>query len=272
MTSCRWPNSSCRSRSASSASMRSARVSPMPIRMPEVNGTAAAPAARMVVEADRGNLVGAVVMRAALLAEPLRRRLQHDALRHRHRPQRGDLGSGHDAGIDVRQQTRLGEHQPGHRGEVGDRRVVTQARQLLARGHPAQLRLVAQREQGLAAAGLGACARDRQHLVGRQVAALAAPRRLDERAVVALVAAQSRQRNEHLARVGDQVAMAGIADDGRCRHHRLRGRRSRRASAPPRRTAGCRPGRARARWRSRSCDRPIAWRHCADAVNDRSRR
>ncbi len=38
--------------------MRSRRVSPMPIRMPEVNGTAAAPAAPMVASRAAGTLSG----------------------------------------------------------------------------------------------------------------------------------------------------------------------------------------------------------------------
>ena len=58
MISWMWPWASCRSRSASSESMRSARVSPMPIRMPEVNGTRAAPAAAMAASRRDGSLSG----------------------------------------------------------------------------------------------------------------------------------------------------------------------------------------------------------------------
>src|SRR5215470_1239792 len=44
MTSWIWPWAACRSAIASSASIRSSRVSPMPIRMPVVNGTFSSPA------------------------------------------------------------------------------------------------------------------------------------------------------------------------------------------------------------------------------------
>ena len=45
-------------RNASRASMRSARVSPMPISIPEVNGTAASPASFMVASRAAGALSG----------------------------------------------------------------------------------------------------------------------------------------------------------------------------------------------------------------------
>ena len=59
------------SRIASSASMRSARVSPMPIRMPVVNGTRARPAASSVASRTRRHLVGRAEVRAAALRQPL---------------------------------------------------------------------------------------------------------------------------------------------------------------------------------------------------------
>ncbi len=58
MISWMWPWRSCTSRMASSASMRSARVSPMPIRMPVVNGTRARPAASSVASRTAGTLSG----------------------------------------------------------------------------------------------------------------------------------------------------------------------------------------------------------------------
>ena len=84
--------------------------------------------------------------------------------------------------------------------------VVSQpsARELLARDLVAQLGLVAEREERLAATGRGAGARDREHLVLGQVRALAAARRPRERAVAADVAAERRQRDEDLRRVGDE--------------------------------------------------------------------
>ena len=58
ITSPRWPYSSPSSRSASSASRRSARVSPIPIRIPLVNGIASSPASRIVSSRAAGNLSG----------------------------------------------------------------------------------------------------------------------------------------------------------------------------------------------------------------------
>ena len=59
MTSWMWPCASCRSRSASSASTRSRVVSPMPIRIPEVNGIRSSPARRIIASRVRGRLSGA---------------------------------------------------------------------------------------------------------------------------------------------------------------------------------------------------------------------
>ena len=58
MTSWIWPYWSLSARSASSASMRSRRVSPIPMRMPLVNGTCAAPAAAIVARRTEGRLSG----------------------------------------------------------------------------------------------------------------------------------------------------------------------------------------------------------------------
>ena len=58
MTSWMWPNSSCRSRIASSVSIRSARVSPMPISRPVVNGTFWRPASAIVSSRAAGSLSG----------------------------------------------------------------------------------------------------------------------------------------------------------------------------------------------------------------------
>ena len=51
--------------------MRSARVSPMPIRMPVVKGTACSPACRMVASRAAGTLSGEPKCGAAPLAQTL---------------------------------------------------------------------------------------------------------------------------------------------------------------------------------------------------------
>jgi hypothetical protein len=86
----------------------------------------------------------------------------------------------------------------------GDRRLAAELCELLARGPITELGLVSEREERLVAAGLGSGSRDLEHLVGPHVGALAAPRRLRERAVVADVAAELRERDEHLRRIRDQ--------------------------------------------------------------------
>ena len=58
ITSCRCPCSACSSRSASSASTCSRRVSPMPIRMPDVVGILCAPIRRSVSRRTEGSLSG----------------------------------------------------------------------------------------------------------------------------------------------------------------------------------------------------------------------
>ena len=211
MTSCTCPCSSPSAFSASSASIRSSRVSPIPMRIPLVNGIASSPASRIVSSRRAGSLVRRGPVRAALRAEPLRGRLEHDPHRGRDRPQRLELGARHHAGVEVRQQSGLLEHEPRAALEVLERRLAAERAQLLARDLVAQLRLVAEREERLAAAGRGAGARDREHLLLGHERPLAAPRRPRERAVAADVAAERRQRDEDLRRVRDERAGAQAA-------------------------------------------------------------
>ena len=167
-------------------------------------------------------LVGRAEVRPAALGEPVGRRLEHDPLRRRHLAQRRQLVARHHAGVRVRQQAGLVEHEPAHAHEVLDRRLAAELGELLARGPVAALRLVAEREQRLATARRGAGARDVQHLVRGHVRALALPRRRGERAVVADVAAELRQRDEDLRRVRDEAPLALLAEQLRRREEILR--------------------------------------------------
>ncbi len=183
----------------------------MPISSPVVKGTRALPAASSVASRTAGCLSGepkcgpprcdsrSAVVSIMVPCETL------TAL------QRGELLLAHHPGIEVRQQAGLLQHQPRHGGEIGERRRVAERGQFLARLPVAQLRLVAEREQGLVAAGPRAGARDGEHLVRGEEGALAAPRRMGEGAVVADIAAELGERDEHLARDGDDVAEPGIA-------------------------------------------------------------
>src|SRR5262245_61381328 len=101
------------------------------------------------------------------------------------------------------EQPRLLEHELAHACEVFDRRLAAERGQLVAGDAVAPLGLVAEREQGLGTAGGGTGSGDVEHLVGGQVRTLSAARRAGERAVVADVAAELRQRNDDLGRVRD---------------------------------------------------------------------
>src|SRR5581483_3859542 len=125
--------------------------------------------------------------------------------------QRADVCERQDPGIDVRQEAGLVHDEPRAAREVLERRLATERRELLARDAVAKLRLVPQREQRLAAAGRGAGAGDCEHLFLRHVRPLASLRRARERAVAADVAAELRQRNEDLRRVGDETPVAALA-------------------------------------------------------------
>ena len=92
--------------------------------------------------------------------------------------------------------------------EVLERRLAAERRELGARDLVAELGLVAEREERLGAPGRRAGARDREHLLLGQERTLAAPRRPREGAVAADVAAERRQRDEDLRRVGDEPAAA----------------------------------------------------------------
>ena len=174
------------------------------------------------IEAQRRVLIGRAEMRPAAAAQPLGGALEHDPLRHRYGTQPLDIGSGHDSGVEMRQEPGLAQHQLGHCGEVGERGLVTEPRQRLARRGVAQFGLVAQCEERLVAAGARPGPGDRQHLIGVEVGGLAAARRVGEGAIVADVAAQLGQRDEDLARIGDEAAMPRIAQCRRGRHQRLR--------------------------------------------------
>ncbi len=119
-------------------------------------------------------------MRPSPLPEPVGGGLEHDPHRCADGAQQLELFPGHDAGVQVRQEAGLLEDELGAAREVLERRLAAERTQLLARDLVAQLGLVPEREERLAAARRGAGARDREHLVlghERALAALAAAAR-----------------------------------------------------------------------------------------------
>ena len=169
------------------------------------------------LQAGGGVLVGRSVVNLPLLHQPWREAFQHDSLRDRDIPQQGDVLARHHAGVGVGQQPRLFRDDARDFRQIRDRRLVSELGQFLARHLVAQLGLVPEREEGLRAARRRPRPRKLQHLVDAHVGAFAALGRLRERAVVADVAAELRQRNEDVARVGDDVVVGLIAECARCR-------------------------------------------------------
>ena len=157
-------------------------------------------------------LVRRAEMRAAPPGESRRQAFEHQPLRHRNLAQGRDILAGQDAGIDVGQEPGFLEHQPRRVDEVFDGGLEAEHGERLARRPVAKLRLVAEGEQRLLAAGGAAGLGDRQNLVGRQIGGDASARRRGKGAVMADVAAEPRQRDEDLARVRDRMAESGIAE------------------------------------------------------------
>ncbi len=232
MTSWTWPYRSASSAIASSASIRSSLVSPIPIRIPVVKGMASSPASAIVSSRAGRDLVRRAEMRASPLREPVRSGLEHQPHRDRDLAEHPQVLAGHHSRIEMWEQPGLLEHEPGAAGQVLDRRVAAEGRQLVPRRLVSQLRLVAEREQSLAAARRGSGASHLQHFLLGHVRPLAAPRRPREGAVVADIPAELRQRDEDLRRIGDdrgatKCARLGAELFGRRREEflRLHGRR-----------------------------------------------
>ena len=152
-------------------------------------------------------------MRAVRLApQPGCRRLEHHPHAGRDRLEPGQILPTQHPGVEVRQQTGLLEHQDRHCAQVLQGACVAALVQPLLRLGPAFLRPVAQGEQRLLAAVLLTLFCDRQDLIRAEVRRLHAPRGSGKRAVVAAVATQPGQWDEHLAAVRHRPAVARVAD------------------------------------------------------------
>jgi hypothetical protein len=114
---------------------------------------------------------------------------------------------GHQAGVEMGQQAGFVGDGARHLAEIGKRGGVAGFGQRGAGGGIARLGHVPQREQCFAAAGAFPGAGDLQDLVAGEIGAVDPRRRRGEGAIVADVAAQPGQRDEYLARPGDQRAL-----------------------------------------------------------------
>ena len=157
-------------------------------------------------------------MGAALLAQTYRTALQHQALGYRHRTQVLQLGLSHHAGVHVRQQAGLIQHRLRRCPQVGQGRSMAKSFQFIPGHLVTQFRLVPQGEQGFVAPRLRAGPGYVQHLLDTEIGPLPPPRRLREGAVVAHIAAQLRQWDKNLGRVGNDTAVSLIAQCRRARH------------------------------------------------------
>ena len=145
--------------------MRSSRVSPMPTRMPVVNGTRARPAACKRGEPARRGLVGRAEVRAARLVQPVGERLDHHPLRRADGAQAQQLGLGERARVRVGEQAGLVERRA-RRPRRGSRPCSRSpcSREPFRRLRVPLLGRLAEREQRLEATERGAARRELQHL------------------------------------------------------------------------------------------------------------
>ncbi len=193
------------------------RVDPLLSRLPDPDEDPARERDRELagesdrLEAAQRNLVRRGPVRAALLAQSVGGRLEHDPHRSGDRTQRLELRARHHARVEVRQQPGLLEDEPRAPREVLQGRLAAEHAQLLARDLVAQLGLVAEREERLPAARSRTGAGNAEHLLLGHERPLTAPRWAGKRAVAAHVAAQRRQRDEDLRRVRDEAPRPQLA-------------------------------------------------------------
>jgi hypothetical protein len=151
------------------------------------------------VEATLGHLVGCT----AVAGEIVTQGFDHHSLRRGDGPQKREFVLVERTGVGVGEKTGFVEYQLRHRVHVVNRAVVAVVAQPLACHLVAQFGTFAEGEESLVAALLGALSGDVQDLLGREIRVLQSSGWLGESAVTAGVAAQHRERDEDLRRIGD---------------------------------------------------------------------
>jgi len=159
-------------------------------------------------------LVGRAVVGAAGFAQPLGDGFQHQPLGHGDRAQGSHVGRRQMAWIEMRQQSRLLVHRARGLREIRKGRRMSETSELIGGRSVAQLRLIAEREQGFLASRRLTRPRDGKRFIEREIGTLILARRTGKRAVVAHVAAELGQRNKDLARIRDDGAVGGVAPSG----------------------------------------------------------
>ena len=167
-------------------------------------GDVAAAGVLQHAQPDGRVLVRAAEMRATPVGvQPGGRGLEHHAHGRGHRLEALEVLPGQHARVEVGQQAGFLQDADGHGPHVGQGVVVAVGVQPVLGLVPPVFRLVTEREQGFLAARRRALAGDVEDLVRLQVQAVQPVRHGRERAVAAAVPAQPGQRDEDLARVGD---------------------------------------------------------------------
>ena len=149
--------------------------------------------------------VGCPIMRCSRTQQGAAGCLQHQAKTRTHCSQPTYPLRAHQAGIGMRQERSLTQHQFAHRFQIMQSRLVSQLAQRRAHFRKHQLRLIAQAEQSLATPQLLPRPGYIQHFLGRhgmraRIGGIAA-----ESAVAAVIAAQVGERQKDFARIRDRV-------------------------------------------------------------------
>ncbi len=156
------------------------------------------------------NFVGSIVMSGAGGEQRGVRGLEHKAHAGRYGGQSRDPLRAEQAGIRMREQAGLAQHQFAHGFKVVQRGLVAEVAQGFAHLGEKQFGLVAEREEGFGASQFFAGAGDCENFVGSHrvragIAGIAA-----EGAVSAVVAAEIGQRQEDFSRVGDDAGLEAL--------------------------------------------------------------
>jgi hypothetical protein len=161
---------------------------------------------------EGGQPPGRRLVRGPAVGVELGQGLDHHPLADGHGPEAGQLVAREGPGVGVGQEPGLVEHEPAHGGQVPDRVLVAVPVEPGPGGGVAQLGPLAEGEEGLGAAGVGAGAGDGEDLLRAEVRRGEVGGGLGEGAVAAAVPAQLGQGDEHLGRPRDPAAGGGVPD------------------------------------------------------------
>ena len=158
------------------------------------------------------------VGRSTVTCEVAAKRLDHHPLRWRHCTKPREILAGECPGVCMGEKSTLLEDQAGHGDDVINGGGMAVIGQPFAGYRIAVLWGFAESEQRFVAASTGPGNSECPNLCRGEIGRFESRRWLGEGAVSAAVAAQHREGNEHLGRIGDPGAESGISDGARLRH------------------------------------------------------